>query len=153
MRKLNYGKTMVEVFSSAEELKQLHKIISDYNLPIKSEDTFEKQAVGVSEYLNEPTFIEARNKKRSLNIISGVISLPIVVFIVYMILGKLKVIDRGDIFKNVLDWFLAYPWAFILYAIVFASIVIAHKSIEKKMYYKIYPNLKLKLLDHLKEGK
>ncbi|MFB7158340.1 DUF6097 family protein [Lysinibacillus sp. NPDC056232] len=152
VRNLNYGKTMLEIYSSAEELKQLHKIISDYNLPIRSEDTFEKQAVEVSEYLKEPTFIEARNKKRSLNIMSGVIALPIVVFIVYMILGKLKIIGREDIFKNILDWFLAYPWAFILYAFIFASIVIAHKLIEKKMYNKIYPNLKLKLLDQLNQN-
>ncbi|MFE3573106.1 DUF6097 family protein [Lysinibacillus sp. NPDC059133] len=40
-------------YSRAEELKQLHKIISDYNLPIRSEDTFEKQAVEVSDIYRE----------------------------------------------------------------------------------------------------
>lgn len=147
---MNYGKTILEVHSKAEELKQLHQIITDYNLPITSEDSLEKQAVQVSEYLNEPGFIACRAKKQLFNILSGVIALPIFVFIIYMILGKLNIVSEANIFSTILDWFLAYSWAFILYALVFASIVIAHQQTQKKMYRTLYPQLKKELISRLK---
>lgn len=141
---MNIGKTIQQSLEFSQELDLLHKHISSNELKVQKSDSFDKQVMLLEQYLGEDTFQSTYKKMKRVNILSGLFALPVLLIIAAaFIYGRW--IDRDyDIFGFFVDNPVLYivPAALIVVTLVLA---VAHSSIRKNLYGRIYHELKYKL--------
>ncbi|SYX84057.1 DUF6097 family protein [Paenibacillus alvei] len=141
---MNIGKVVVETLEFSQQLDILHKHITRNDLPVQKSDSFDKQCFLLERYIGEDIFQSTYKKMKTVNILSGVIALPVLLVIVVAYIYSRWIDRKYDIF----GLFLNNPILYIIPAVlIVVTLVLAlfHALLRKKLYYWIYPELKSKL--------
>jgi hypothetical protein len=141
---VGFGKNSNETLEFSNELDTLHKHIIKNNLQVQKSDSFDKQCVLLEEHIGEENFKVINKKMNTVNIMSGIFAVPILIMIVVGYVYY-KWIDKSfDPFSFLLN----NPALYIISAVligVAAIFSISYYILRKRLYYKIYPELKRKL--------
>lgn len=141
---MNMGRAVLQTLEFSQELDVLHKHISHEGLPVKKSDSFDKQVMLLEQYLGEDAFQSTYTKMKRVNILSGLFALPVLLVIAAAFIYG-RYINRGyDVFGYFVDHPLLYlvPAALIVVTLVLA---VFHSALRRKVYGRIYPELKSKL--------
>jgi hypothetical protein len=141
---MNMGGAILRTLEFSQELDMLHKHITHSNLPVKKSDSFDKQCTLLEDHLGEDAFASTYKKMKKTNILSGLFALPVLLVVaVAAIYGRY--INRG---YDVFGFFVDHPVLYIVpAALVIVTLLLAayHSVLRKKLYGRIYPELKSKL--------
>lgn len=140
---MNIGRAIGDMMQFSEQLDILHKHISLKELPVKKHDSFDEQCIILEEYLGENTYKKQYNKMKTLNLLSGVIAFPILFLIVAIIIYS-KVNKDFNVFNFIIENPIIYVVSGILLVLVLI-LALLFSIAKRKLYSKIYPNLKDKL--------
>jgi hypothetical protein len=127
-----------------KELDILHKHITKNNIPINKSDYFDKQCFLLEDHISEDLFKFTHKKLRSVNILLKLISFSCLFVILAAYIYVKWINENFNIFKFIID----NPATYIICAFLFGIILILslyNSILHKKLYYKIYPELKKKL--------
>lgn len=117
-----------ETLESAEILKDVQYHIKDKRLPISLKDDLNKQVVEVEKYFGETEFEKLELKKNKINIWTGILAVPVLIYCVALFLSR-YIHNFGinldvDMMNHMLfDNVFKYIWAVILYAAVFFGLI------------------------------
>lgn len=141
---MGFGRTSYETLEFSNELDILHKHIIKNNLQVQKTDSFDKQCFFLEQHIGEESFKATNKKMNTVNIMSGVFAVPVLIMIVVGYIYD-KWIDKNfDVFEFLLNNPVLYiiPIVLIGVTLILASY---HSILRKKLYYNIYPELKRKL--------
>ncbi|ATP40028.1 hypothetical protein CSE16_08190 [Solibacillus sp. R5-41] len=141
---MNVGRAVLRSLEFSHELDLLHKHITHSQLPVRKSDSFDNQCILLEQYLGEDTFQSTYKKMKRVNILSGLFALPVLLIVAAaFVYGRW--IDRDyDIF----GFFVEHPVLYIVPAVlIVVTLVLAafHSLLRRKLYGRIYPELKYKL--------
>lgn len=117
-----------ESLENAEILKDVQYHIKDSRLPISLKDDLNKQVIEIEKYFGEDNFEKLEVKKNKINIWTGVLAVPILIYCIALFLSR-YVHNFGinidvDMMNHMLfENILKYIWAIILYAAVFGGLI------------------------------
>ena len=117
-----------ESLENAEILKDVQYHIKDSRLPISLKDDLNKQVIEIEKYFGEDNFEKLEVKKNKINIWTGVLAVPILIYCIALFLSR-YVHNFGinidvDMMNHMLfENILKYIWAIILYAAVFFGLI------------------------------
>ncbi len=117
-----------ESLENAEILKDVQYHIKDRILPISLKDDLNKQVIEIERYFGENNFEKLEVKKNKINIWTGVLAVPILIYCIALFLSR-YVHNFGinidvDMMNHMLfENILKYIWAIILYAAVFFGLI------------------------------
>jgi hypothetical protein len=141
---VSFEKKSNETLEFSNELDILHKHIIKNNLQVQKSDSFDKQCVLLEQHIGQESFKVTNKKMNTVNIMSGVFAVPVLIMIVVGYIYD-KWIDKNF---DVLGFVLNKPILYIIPAVlIVVTLLLAtyHSSLRKKLYYDIYPELKRKL--------
>ena len=141
---MGFGKNSNETLEFSNELDILHKHIIKNNLHVQKSDSFDKQCVLLEQHIGEESFKVTNKKMNTVNIMSGIFAVPVLIMIVVGYIYD-KWIDKNF---DVLGFVLNNPVLYIIPAvlIVFTLLLATyHSNLRNNLYCKIYPELKKKL--------
>ena len=141
---MNYGKMLYEISEFNKELDILHKHITKNDLRVKKSDYFDKQCSLLEDHLGEDRFKSTHKKLRRVNILLKLISFSCLFVILAAYIYVTWINKNFNIFKFIID----KPATYIICAFLFGIILILslyNSILHKRLYYKIYPELKEKL--------
>lgn len=141
---MNAGREILRTMEFSHELDVLHNYITQSKMPVRKSDSFDKQVILLEEAQGENAFQSTYKKMKKVNLLSGLFALPVLLVIaVAAIYGKF--INRG---YDVIGYFMDHPVLYIVpAALVVVTLVLAvyHSALRRKLYGRIYPELKSKL--------
>lgn len=140
---MNIGRAVGDVMQFSQELDILHKHISKRELPVQKRDSFDEQCIFLEEYLGGDTYKKQHKKMQMLNLLSGVVAFPILFLIVAIVVYS-KMNKDFDVFRFIME----NPFTYITAGILLLGVLVLALSFtlaKKKLYNKIYPDLKAKL--------
>ncbi|MBJ8506681.1 hypothetical protein I6M96_16970 [Acinetobacter seifertii] len=117
-----------ESLENAEILKDVQYHIKDMRLPISLKDDLNKQVIEIEKYFCEDDFEKLEVKKNKINIWTGVLAVPILIYCIALFLSR-YVHNFGinidvDMMNHMLfENIFKYIWAIILYAAVFFGLI------------------------------
>ncbi|EXE63765.1 hypothetical protein J580_0887 [Acinetobacter sp. 1542444] len=117
-----------EALESAEILKNIQYHIKDNRLPISLKDDLNKQVIEVEKYFGEDDFEKLEVKKNKINIWTGVLAVPILIYCIALFLSR-YVHNFGinidvDVLNHMLfDNIFKYIWIVIIYAVIFFGLI------------------------------
>ncbi|MEC5318055.1 DUF6097 family protein [Brenneria populi subsp. brevivirga] len=125
---MGYFKTLSQTIDNAQRLKELHQYIERHNVPITSKDDLSHQIIEIERYLGGSRYANLNNKKRSANIISGILAFPLLIFSLLLLFDRYQGyfgfgFDMENTMKTLFLMIIEYQWAVILYAAAFAAMV------------------------------
>lgn len=126
---MGYFNTLSQTIDNAQRLKELHQYIEHHNIPITSKDDLTHQIIEIERYMGDSTYANLDKRKRAANIMTGVLALPWLIFALFLLFDRYQGylgfgFDTGDTMKTIFLLTIEYLWAVILYAGVFAALVI-----------------------------
>ncbi len=77
-----------EALESAEIMKNIQYHIKDNRLPISLKDDLNKQVIEVEKYFGEDDFEKLEIKKNKINIWTGVLAVPILIYCIALFLSR-----------------------------------------------------------------
>jgi hypothetical protein len=141
---VGFGRILHETLKFSNELDILHKHITKNNLRVQKSDYFEKQCFFLESHIGEDYFKSTHKKLRIVYSMLKIIAFSVLL----VILGAyiyVEWIDKNfDVFKFIID----NPAIYIISAFLLGIILILNmynSILRKKLYYKLYPELKRKL--------
>jgi hypothetical protein len=142
---VGFGMILHETLKFSNELDILHKHITKNNLGVQKSDYFEKQCFLLERHIGEEHFKSTHKKLSIVNIMLKSIAFSVL----FVILGGYIYVEwinkNVDVFKFILN----NPAIYIISAFLLGIILILNmynSILRKKLYYKIYPELKRKLM-------
>lgn len=141
---MNMGRVILRSLEFSQELDLLHKHIKRNELPVPLSDSFDKQVTLLEQYLGENAFQSTYKKMKKVNILSGLFALPVLLIVAAAFIYG-RYIDRDyDVFGFFVDHPVLYlvPAALIVVTLVLAAF---HSALRRKLYGRIYQELKSKL--------
>ncbi|MFB6367469.1 DUF6097 family protein [Paenibacillus elgii] len=129
---------------SSKQLDLLHKHMIQNNLPVQKSDSFDEQCFLLEQYIGEDIFQSTHKKMKTINILSGVFALPVLLVIVVAYIYNRWIHRKVDI----VGFFVDNPVLYIIPAVlIVVTLILAlfYYSLRKKLYDRIYPELKDKL--------
>ncbi|MBE2163144.1 hypothetical protein IIQ44_17020 [Acinetobacter oleivorans] len=117
-----------ESLENAEILKDVQYDIKDRRLPISLKDDLNKQVIEIEKYFGEDDFEKLEVKKNKINIWTGILAVPILIYCIALFLSR-YVHNFGinidvDMMNHMLfENIFKYIWAIILYAAVFFGLI------------------------------
>ncbi|WP_151789934.1 DUF6097 family protein [Acinetobacter seifertii] len=117
-----------ESLENAEILKDIQYHIKDRRLPISLKDDLNKQVIEIEKYFGDDDFEKLEVKKNKINIWTGILAVPILIYCIALFLSR-YVHNFGinidvDMMNHMLfENILKYIWAIILYAAVFSGLI------------------------------
>jgi hypothetical protein len=127
-----------------KELDILHKHITKNNLRVKKSDYFEKQCLLLEDHIGEERFKLTHKKLKSVNILLKLISF----FCLFIILAAYIYVTWINENFNIFEFIIDNPATYIICAFLLGIILILslyNSILHKRLYYKIYPELKKSL--------
>ncbi|MEC5342274.1 DUF6097 family protein [Brenneria populi] len=126
---MGYFNTLSQSIDNAQRLKELHQYIERHNVPVTSKDDLSHQIIEIERYLGGSTYANLDKRKRVANIMTGILALPLLIFALLLLFDRYQGYlgfgsDIGDMLKTIFLLTIEYLWAVILYAGVFAALVI-----------------------------
>jgi len=117
-----------ESLENAEILKDIQYHIKDRRLPISLKDDLNKQVIEIEKYFGEDNFEKLEVKKNKINIWTGVLAVPILIYCIALFLSRyvhnFGININVDMMNHMLfENILKYIWAIILYAAVFFGLI------------------------------
>ncbi|MEK3900195.1 MULTISPECIES: DUF6097 family protein [unclassified Paenibacillus] len=141
---MNAGRAIVRTMEFSHELDVLHNYITQSKMPVRKSDSFDKQVMLLEEAQGESAFQSTYKKMKKVNILSGLFALPVLLVVaIAAIYGRY--INRG---YDVFGYFVDHPVLYIVpAALIVVTLVLAlyHSALRRKLYGRIYPELKRKL--------
>jgi len=80
--------TLTEMLDNAQLLKELHIVIAENQLDITSKDDLNAQIIEIDDYLGRNEYAQLLHKKNRVNIGTGILALPILLFCILLFAGK-----------------------------------------------------------------
>jgi len=117
-----------ETLEDAEILKDVQYHIKDKRLPISLKDDLNRQIVEVEKYFGKDEFKKLEVKKNRINIWTGILAVPILIYCIALFLSR-YIHNFGinidvDMMNHMLfDNVLKYVWLVILYAVAFFGLI------------------------------
>ncbi|MDR2248610.1 DUF6097 family protein [Acinetobacter sp.] len=117
-----------ETLENAEILKDVQYHIKDKRLPISLKDDLNKQVVEVEKFFGEDEFRKIELKKNKINVWTGVLAVPILIYCIALFLSR-YIHNFGididvDMMNHMLfDNIFKYIWIVILYAVAFFGLI------------------------------
>ncbi|MEQ1066865.1 DUF6097 family protein [Acinetobacter sp. XH1741] len=117
-----------ETLEDAEILKDVQYHIKDKRLPISLKDDLNRQVFEVEKYFGEDEFKKLEVKKNRINIWTGILAVPILIYCIALFLSR-YIHNFGinidvDMMNHMLfDNVLKYVWLVILYAVAFFGLI------------------------------
>ncbi|USP42200.1 DUF6097 family protein [Acinetobacter sp. XS-4] len=117
-----------ETLENAEILKDVQYHIKDKRLPISLKDDLNKQVIEVEKYFGETEFGKLELKKNKINVWTGILAVPVLIYCVALFLSR-YIHNFGinidvDMMNHMLfDNIFKYIWVVILYAAVFFGLI------------------------------
>jgi len=142
---MSFGKIIHETLEFSNELDILHKHITKNDLQVQKSDSFDKQCFLLERYMGEDCFQSTHKKMNTVNILSGIFAFPVLLMILIVYIYGKWIDKKFDMF----GFFLNNPVLYIIPAILIGItliLAIYHSTLRKNLYYKIYPELKRKLM-------
>lgn len=133
-----------EALEFNNELDILHKHITKNNLRVQKSDYFEKQCLLLEHQIGEENFKSTHKKLNIANIMLKLIAFSSLFVILAAYIYVKWINENFDIFKFIIN----NPAIYILSAFLLGMILILNiynSILRKRLYYKIYPELKRKL--------
>ncbi|MCU4434745.1 hypothetical protein KTH93_04540 [Acinetobacter bereziniae] len=132
-----------ETLDNAEILKKLHYVIDEHRLPITSKDDLNDQIIEIENYLGESEFRSLQEKRKLVNLSTGLLALPILIYSIFLFGSRYANnfgfnIDAAVINHSLLMWVINYLWVVIIYAFVFIGLVAYFYKLNKQINEKIY---------------
>ncbi|OOM78360.1 hypothetical protein CLPUN_19690 [Clostridium puniceum] len=142
---MNFGRILHETLEFSNELDILHKHITKNNLQVQKSDSFDKQCFLLERSIGEERFKSTHKKMSIVNIMSGIIAFPVLLVILAAYIYAKWINKNFDVFRFILN----NPEIYIIAAVLLGiTLILAmyHSILHKKLYYKIYPELKRKIV-------
>lgn len=117
-----------EILENAEILKDVQYHIKDKRLPISLKDDLNKQVIEVEKFFGEDEFRKIELKKNKINVWTGVLAVPILIYCIVLFLSR-YIHNFGinidvDMMNHMLfDNIFKYIWIVILYAVAFFGLI------------------------------
>ena len=132
-----------ETLDNAEILKKLHYVIDEHRLPITSKDDLNDQIIEIENYLGESEFRSLQEKRKLVNLSTGLLALPILIYSIFLFGSRYANnfgfnIDAAVSNHSLLMWVINYLWVVIIYAFVFIGLVAYFYKLNKQINEKIY---------------
>jgi len=117
-----------ESLENAEILKDVQYDIKDRRLPISLKDDLNKQVIEIEKYFGEDDFEKLEVKKNKINIWTGILAVPILIYCIALFLSRYLHnfginIDVDMMNHMLFENIFKYIWAIILYAAVFFGLI------------------------------
>lgn len=141
--KMNIGRMLGEALELSQELDDLHKYITDRQLPVKKSDDFYKQCILLEEYVGSNTFKSYHKKMKNSNLLSGLIAAPVTIAIIILIAMD-KFSKNFDAIQFYMDSVVLQGASGVLFVMVIA-VSLYFYYIKNKLHGEIYTKLKQQL--------
>lgn len=145
---MNYGRALHNVLEFSHQLDVLHKHMTESNLPVRKSDSFDRQCFLLEQHLGEDVYQTTYKKMKKVNLLSGITALPVLLVIAVAYIYSRWIDKELDMF----GFFIDHPVLYLVPAVlIVVTLVLAvyHSILRKKLYYRIYPELKSRL--HIQE--
>lgn len=128
---------LAESLDNAERLKRLHYIIDANKLPIISKDDLNHQIVEVEKFLGENDFTELNKKRKTVNIWTGILALPVLFYCIFLFLSRYAgywgiALDVAQLNETLLMGAIHYVWLVVLYAVIFFGLIAYFYKLNKQ---------------------
>lgn len=140
---MNIGRILVEALEISQELDDLHKHITDNQLPVKKSDDFHKQCILLENYVGGNAFITYYKKMKNSNLLSGLIAAPVTIAIIVLVAMD-KFSKNFDAIQFYMDSVALQIVSGVLFVLVIA-VSLYFYYVKNKLHGKIYTDLKQKL--------
>lgn len=124
-----------QTIEAAQLLKELHQYIGTHHIPVTSKDDLHSQMVEIEHYLGGTTYQELSRKKRSINIWTGILALPALLFGLFLLFGRFAGYvgidaDVSGVSQMLFSGAIRYVWAVAVYAGLFVGLVLYFKKLN-----------------------
>ncbi|ENX33845.1 hypothetical protein F889_02509 [Acinetobacter colistiniresistens] len=139
-------KILGEALESAEILKNVQHHIIDNRLPISLKDDFNKQVIEIENYFGEDEFKKLEIKKNKINIWTGVLAVPVLIYCIALFASRYAQnfginIDVHAMNHMLFDGVIKYLWVVIVYAAIFFGLIAYFYSLNNKSKQLIKKNV------------
>ena len=130
-------KVLGETLNNAEILKNVQYSIKDRRLPIALKEDLDKQVIEVERYYGEEEFRQLTLKKNKVNIWTGILAVPILIYCIFLFLSRyvhyfgIK-IDVSHTSQMLFHEIIQYWWIVTLYAVSFFGLIAYFYILNKK---------------------
>lgn len=141
---MNMGSAVLKSMEFSQELDLLHKQITQRELPVAKSDSFDKQVILLEQHLGGTAYQTTYKKMKKVNILSGLAALPVLLVVAAAFIYG-RYIDRDF---DVFGYFVGHPVLYLVpAALIVVTLVLAmvHSALRRKLYGRIFPELKNKL--------
>lgn len=120
---------------NAQLLRLLHQEIANNNAPLESRDDLNDQLSEIAHYMNDGNYLSLTKKKRQVNILSGLLALPILLLCVILFSTRLDkwfgttISQYSDAIFNTM---IANYWSVIVYGILLILSILYFYLLQKK---------------------
>ena len=127
-------------------LRLLHQQIEEQDVPVTRHDDLDRQLTDIAVYMNNDEYPALARRRRRVNILTGALALPVLLYSLLLFSQKIinwftPDIDISYLALTILDLSLTYIWAIFIYAfILFGAIFyfyVLQKQTEKYAGYLI----------------
>jgi len=140
---MNSLRVLSESLDNAELLKNLHYIIDEHHLPIRSKDDLNDQIIEIEKYLGQSEFSHLNTKRKKANIGTGILALPILIYCLFLFGSRYANnfgfnINAAEFNHTLLMGVINYLWVVIIYALVFVSFIAYFYKLNKQTNEEMY---------------
>jgi len=137
------ARIVLETVHLAEELRRMHRVITEREFPAALRDDFHAQCEEIERVTGGDEYRRTRRRARSLNVLSLALALPVLLAAVGFI-GYDRFVPDADLFGMLFRNMMVF-WAVTAIAILLILGVlvcaIAHRTTNRRLLGRIYPAL------------
>lgn len=137
------ARIVVESLQIAEELRCLHRTISERQLPIALRDDFHDQCEEIERAVGGDGYRSTRRRAKTLNVLSLVLALPVLLGVIAFVAYD-RLVPGADLLAALFQNMTLF-WSVIAVAAVFVVAVIAcsaaHRAANRRLLGTEYPSL------------
>lgn len=125
---MGYFGMMGTMVVNAQQLKELHYHIEDRRIPVTLKDDLAAQIKEIERYLGRTDFSTANRKRQTVNILGGVMALPLLAYPLLLVLNRFlghlgMDIHLEQINRTLMAMMIAYWPALVLYSALVIALV------------------------------
>lgn len=118
-------------------LRLLHQQIEKQDVPIECRDELDRQLTDIAVYMNNDEYPALATRRRRINILTGILALPVLFYTLLLFSQKIinwfsLDIDISYLALTILDLSLTYIWAIFIYAFILFGTIFYFYVLQKQ---------------------